>query len=121
MIETSRALPEEEASGQESEACSVRRNRRGGAIVLFMTARRPQPVPVDEASPVPPHSEERASASEIDPIEAAMERAPEVAWLTPEQRAECDQALEDLHAGRSKLLSREEMFEGFDELRPARE
>ena len=35
------------------------------------------------------------------------------------ERAECDQALEDVRTGCAKLISHEEMFEEFEELRRA--
>ena len=75
-----------------------------------------KPAALDEG---PPASEERTS--DLDPIRAAMERAPRVQWLSPEERAECDKALADLRAGRSKLLSHEEMFEDFEEIARAQE
>lgn len=39
-----------------------------------------------------------------DALDAAMERAPEVDWLTPEQLAESDEALHRLRTGRAHLV-----------------
>lgn len=39
-----------------------------------------------------------------DPLRAATERASEVNWLTPEQLAESDEALERLRSGRAQLI-----------------
>ena len=73
-----------------------------------MTSASARSKPQDEA----PASEERASVGDaFARIRAAMERAPEVDWLSPEQRAECDQALEDLRAGRARLAPREEVLD----------
>jgi hypothetical protein len=43
-----------------------------------------------------------------DPVLAAIERAPRVQRLTPEQRAELDQQLADIAAGRTKLVRHED-------------
>lgn len=72
-----------------------------------------RPAPVEEG----PSSEERAT--DLDPrdrIRAAMDAAPEVNWLSPEERAACDESLENLRAGRAQLSSREEMLEALAEL-----
>jgi hypothetical protein len=45
----------------------------------------------------------------VHPVIAAMRRAPRVNVLTPEQRAELDQAVEDIQAGRVKLIPHEEL------------
>jgi hypothetical protein len=80
--------------------------------VIDMSALTAQskPTPGHEPAPV---SEERTSApaDALSLIRSAMARAERVDWLTDEQRAECDQALEDLRQGRARLLSHEEMFE----------
>ena len=47
------------------------------------------------ANPLPPPS---------DPILAAIARAPVGKPFTPEQRAELDQDLEDIRAGRARLI-----------------
>jgi predicted transcriptional regulator len=44
-----------------------------------------------------------------DPILAAIARAPRVQRLTAEQRAELDQAMEDIAAGRVKLVPNEDV------------
>ena len=51
------------------------------------------------ASPLPPAS---------DPIAAALARAPRVQRLTPEQRAELDQQMDDIRAGRAELVQHED-------------
>ena len=56
------------------------------------------------------------SAPEADPIRAAMERAPEVEWLTPEQRAESDEALERLRSGRARLIRHADRAAALEEL-----
>jgi len=48
-------------------------------------------------------------ADAIHPVIAAMRRAPIGEPFTPEQRAELDQAMEDIRAGRVKLIPDEEL------------
>lgn len=43
------------------------------------------------------------------PIFAALDRAPAVRRLTPEQRAELDQASEDIAAGRVRLIANDDV------------
>ena len=45
----------------------------------------------------------------LDPVRAACERAPLVKWLTPEERAELDQAMEDIKAGRVQPIRGEDV------------
>lgn len=44
-----------------------------------------------------------------DPVLAALDRAPIGEPFTPEQRAELDQAMEDIAAGRVKLIADEDV------------
>ncbi len=49
----------------------------------------------------------RPTSTQRDPILEAIERAPIGEPFTPEQRAELDQAMEDIAAGRVELVSNE--------------
>ncbi|WP_441285890.1 hypothetical protein ACSRUE_25665 [Sorangium sp. KYC3313] len=51
-----------------------------------------------------------------DPILAALDRAPRVQRLTPEQRAELDQDLADIAAGRARLVAHEDLPRALEEL-----
>ncbi|WP_437910888.1 hypothetical protein WME95_24875 [Sorangium sp. So ce327] len=58
----------------------------------------------------------RPSSLPSDPILAAIERAPRVQRLTPEQRAELDQDLADIAAGRARLVAHEDLPRALEEL-----
>jgi hypothetical protein len=45
----------------------------------------------------------------FDPVLDALDRAPIVRLLTPEQRAELDQAVEDIDAGRVQLIDQDDV------------
>ncbi|KYF68335.1 hypothetical protein [Sorangium cellulosum] len=47
--------------------------------------------------------------SPSDPILAAIDRAPRVQRLAPEQRAELEQDLADIAAGRARLVAHEDL------------
>ncbi|WP_437917314.1 hypothetical protein WME73_25090 [Sorangium sp. So ce302] len=51
-----------------------------------------------------------------DPILAAIDRAPRVQRLTPEQRAELDRDLADIAAGRARLVAHEDLPRALEEL-----
>ncbi|MDC0676637.1 MULTISPECIES: hypothetical protein [Sorangium] len=51
-----------------------------------------------------------------DPILAAIDRAPRVQRLTPEQRAELDQDVADIAAGRARLVAHEDLPQALEEL-----
>lgn len=44
-----------------------------------------------------------------DPVAEALDRAPLVRTLTPEQRAELDQIMEDIQAGRVEVVAHEDV------------
>jgi ABC-type amino acid transport substrate-binding protein len=45
----------------------------------------------------------------VHPMLTALANAPVVQWLTPEQRAELDQAMADLAAGRVKMVAHDDV------------
>ena len=49
------------------------------------------------------------ASSAVDPVLAALDRAPAVRRLTPGQRAELDQASEDIAAGRVQLIPNDDV------------
>jgi hypothetical protein len=51
-----------------------------------------------------------------DPVLAALARAPEGAPFTPEQRAELDQAVADIAAGRARLVRNEDVPAALEEM-----
>ncbi|AUX44118.1 hypothetical protein SOCE26_055800 [Sorangium cellulosum] len=51
-----------------------------------------------------------------DPILAAIDRAPRAERLTPEQRAELEQDLADMAAGRARLVAHEDLPLALEEL-----
>lgn len=55
-------------------------------------------------------------ADAVDPVAAAMRRAPLVRRLTPEQHAELAQDLEDIAAGRARLVSHEDVPRVLEEM-----
>jgi hypothetical protein len=57
---------------------------------------------------------------ELDPIRAACMRAPTVKRLTAEERAELDQAMEDIHAGRSRVVPSDEVPAALEEIAQGR-
>ncbi len=57
---------------------------------------------------------------DLDPIRAACARAPIVHRLTPEQRAELDQAMEDIAAGRSRVIAAEDVPAALEEIAQTR-
>lgn len=64
-------------------------------------------------APPPPDDRKMSGA---DPIRMAMDRAPEVEWLTPEQRAESDEALERLRSGRARLIRHADRAAALEEI-----
>ena len=48
-------------------------------------------------------------AEPVHPLLAALERAPRVQRLSPEQRAELDQMSEDIAAGRVQLIAHDDV------------
>lgn len=50
------------------------------------------------------------------PALAAARRAPRVNWLTPEQRAELDAQIEDIKAGRARLVAHEDLPAALEEM-----
>jgi hypothetical protein len=52
----------------------------------------------------------------VDPVAAAVRRAPLVRRLTPEQHAELAQDLEDIAAGRARLVSHDDVPRVLEEL-----
>jgi hypothetical protein len=57
-----------------------------------------------------------ASPLAFDPIREACERAPVVRRLTPEQRAELDQAVLDIAAGRSRVVRSDDVPAALEEI-----
>jgi hypothetical protein len=57
-----------------------------------------------------------ASPLDHDPVRAACLRAPTVKRLTADQRAELDQAMEDIQAGRSRLVPSEDVPAALEEI-----
>jgi hypothetical protein len=57
-----------------------------------------------------------AEPDPVHPVIAAMRRAPVVRRLTPEQRAELGQQLEDIHAGRARLVRHENVPAALEEI-----
>lgn len=51
-----------------------------------------------------------------DPVLAALARAPRVSRLSPEQRAELDEQLADIKAGRSRLVRHEDLPAALEEM-----
>jgi hypothetical protein len=51
-----------------------------------------------------------------DPIHAALQRAPLVRRLTPEQRAELDRDMEDIAAGRARIVAHEDVPAALEEI-----
>lgn len=54
---------------------------------------------------------------EEHPVARAVARAPRVERLTPEQRAELDQQMEEIRAGRAKLTSHADVSLMLEEMR----
>jgi hypothetical protein len=52
----------------------------------------------------------------VDPVLAALDRAPVGEPFTPEQRAELDQDLADIAAGRARLIAHEDLPAALEEL-----
>jgi hypothetical protein len=52
----------------------------------------------------------------VHPVLAAIARAPVGAPYAPEQRAELDQALEDIRAGRARLVRHEDVPAALEEM-----
>jgi hypothetical protein len=50
-----------------------------------------------------------ARASDLDPVLAALDAAPVVRWLTPEQRADLDEAMAEIAAGRVELVEHDDV------------
>ena len=50
-----------------------------------------------------------AEPEQVHPVIAALRQAPIVHRLTPEQRAELDQQIEDIRAGRTRLVRHEDV------------
>ncbi|WP_437283822.1 hypothetical protein [Sorangium sp. So ce406] len=61
---------------------------------------------------MPTHPDTSPSAA----VFAAIDRAPQVQRLTPEQRAELEQDLADIAAGRARLVAHEELPQALEEL-----
>jgi len=61
-----------------------------------------------------------ATPLDFDPIRAACARAPVVHRLTPDQRAELDQAVEDIAAGRSRVVAAEDVPAALEEIARSR-
>jgi hypothetical protein len=57
-----------------------------------------------------------AAPLDLDPVLAACKRAPVVRRLTPEQRAELDRAVEDIRAGRSRVVAADGVPEALEEI-----
>lgn len=57
-----------------------------------------------------------AHAEPIDPMLAVLARAPVGAPWTPEQRAELDQAVADIDAGRARLVRHEDVPAALEEM-----
>ena len=55
----------------------------------------------------------------VHPVIAALRRAPIVRRLTPEQRAELDQQIEDIRAGRARLVRHEDVPAALEEIHRA--
>jgi hypothetical protein len=55
------------------------------------------------------HPLDKPTSAERDPILEAIDRAPIGEPFTPEQRAELDQAMADIVAGRVKLVANEDV------------
>lgn len=51
------------------------------------------------------------------PVVRALARAPRGHHLTPEQRAELDAQMEEIRAGRAKLVAHEDLARVLDEMR----
>ncbi len=81
--------------GTKNEKASVASAGRG--ILPIMSAALPLPL--------------------FDPVLDAIDRAPLVRRLTPEQRAELAQDLEDLAAGRLQLIASEDMPAALEAIR----
>ncbi|WP_437774138.1 hypothetical protein [Sorangium sp. So ce1097] len=58
----------------------------------------------------------RPDALPSDPILAAIDRAPRVQRLAPEQHAELEQDLADMAAGRARLVAHEDLPRALEEL-----
>ena len=61
-----------------------------------------------------------AGPLDLDPIRAACARAPIVHRLTPEERAELDQDMADIAAGRMQVIAHEDMPAALEALRRER-
>lgn len=55
-------------------------------------------------------------ATDLDPVLAAIARSPRGAPFTPEQRAELDHAMEEIAAGRARLVRNEDVPAVLEEL-----
>lgn len=55
--------------------------------------------------------------AEAHPVARAVARAPRVERLTPEQRAELDQQMADIRAGRARLVSQADVPRVIEEMR----
>jgi len=53
---------------------------------------------------------------DVHPVIAALRRAPKGEPLTPEQRAELDQAMEDMRTGRSRVVRQEDVPAALEEM-----
>jgi hypothetical protein len=51
-----------------------------------------------------------------DPVLAALAQAPRVSRLTPEQRAELDEQVADIKAGKARLVRHEDLPAALEEL-----
>jgi hypothetical protein len=61
-----------------------------------------------------------ATPLDLDPILAAIQRAPLGEPFTPEQRAELDQAMEDIAARKSRVVMAEDVPAALEEIARAR-
>lgn len=61
-----------------------------------------------------------ADPKPFDPVLAAIERAPIENSLTPEQRAELDQAMADIAEGRARLIAHEDVPAALEEIARSR-
>lgn len=68
------------------------------------------------ASDVIPSAMANADPAPFDPILAAIDAAPTGEPLTPEQRAELDQAVADIDAGRTRPVPHEEVPAWLEEM-----
>ena len=57
-----------------------------------------------------------ADPDSVHPVVAALRRAPVVRRLTDEQRAELDQALEEIRAGRARVVRQDDVPAALEEM-----